>query len=69
MINMPTLSFVRDVMSNRSDGKPLWWVRPIINNVIHEAEGRIFTGTETEMVAHISKMHRETGTQYAAVKG
>ena len=56
-------------MSARSDGKPLWWVRPIINNVIHEAEGHIFTGTETEMVAHIGKMHRETGTQYAAVKG
>lgn len=54
-------------MSNRGNGKPLWWVRPIINNVIHEAGGHIFTGTEMEMVAHISRLHREAGTPHAAV--
>jgi hypothetical protein len=54
-------------MSKRVNGKPLWWVRPIVNNVIHEDNGHIFTGTETEMVAHIGKMHRETGIPHAAV--
>jgi hypothetical protein len=53
-------------MSNRTNGKPLWWVRPIVDGHADESAGRMFVGTEAEMVAHISRLHRETGTQHAA---
>lgn len=66
MTSMPSLSFAREVMG---DYTPIWWVRPIVDGHTDESAGRVFSGTEAEMIAHISKMHRETGTQYAAVKG
>jgi hypothetical protein len=53
-------------MSNRENGQPLWWVRPIIDGHADEKAGRAFVGTEAEMIAHIGKLHRETGTQHAA---
>lgn len=65
--SMPTLSFVRHVMSNRKNGQPLWWVRPIIEGYVDDSAGHAFAGTETEMVEHIGKLHRETGVQHAAV--
>ena len=55
-------------MSNRTDGTPLWWVRPIVDCVIREDLGKPFTGTRAAMVEHISRLHRETGLQHAAVE-
>ena len=66
MISMPTLSFAREVMSKRSNGKPLWWVRPMDGMEIREDEGHFFTGYTAEMVEHIGALHRETGRQHAA---
>jgi hypothetical protein len=54
-------------MSNRKNGQPLWWVRPIIDGHVDDSAGHVFTGTEAEMIAHISRLHRESGTQHAAV--
>jgi hypothetical protein len=54
-------------MSNRKNGQPLWWVRPIIDGHIDDSTGHAFTGTEAEMVEHIGRLHRETGVQHAAV--
>lgn len=53
-------------MSNRTDGKPLWWVRPLVDGVIREEDGKPFVGTRAAMVDHISRLHRETGVQHAA---
>lgn len=53
-------------MSNRINGKPLWWVRPINGMEVDEASGHVFTGPRSDMVCHISRLHRETGKQHAA---
>lgn len=55
-------------MSTRTDGSPLWWVRPIIDGVIREDRGTVFAGTRAAMVGHISRLHRETGWQHAATE-
>jgi hypothetical protein len=53
-------------MSARSNGKPLWWVRPMNGMTIDEGKGHVFAGTDDEMEAHIRALHRETGKQHAA---
>lgn len=55
-------------MSTRTDGSPLWWVRPIIDGFVREDRGKVFTGTRAAMVEHISQLHRETGLQHAATE-
>jgi hypothetical protein len=53
-------------MSNRSNGKPLWWVRPMDGMEIDESAGHLFAGYVADMLDHISELHRETGRQHAA---
>ena len=55
-------------MSARTNGQPLWFVRPIIDGVIREARGSVFAGTLAAMVQHISRLHRETGLEHAATE-
>ncbi|WP_425065583.1 hypothetical protein [Reyranella sp.] len=55
-------------MSARSGGEPLWWVRPIVEDVIREDQGTPFAGTHAAMVEHIARLHRRTGVQYAATE-
>jgi hypothetical protein len=56
-------------MSARTNGQPLWFVRPIIDGVIREDMGTPFVGTLAAMVDHTSRLHRETGLQHAARTG
>ena len=56
-------------MSARTNGQPLWFVRPIIDGVIREDLGKLFAGTIDAMVEHIAGLHRETGLQHAARTG
>ena len=53
-------------MSTRTDGKPLWRVRPIDGMTIDESAGRVFVGNRAEMIEHIGRLHRESGKQHAA---
>jgi hypothetical protein len=53
-------------MSNRTNGKPLWLVRPIVDNVIRNDLTEHMPGTEAEVIDYIAALHRATGTQYAA---
>ena len=56
-------------MSARTNGQPLWFVRPIIDGVIREDLATLFVGTLAAMVDHTSRLHRETGLQHAARTG
>jgi hypothetical protein len=55
-------------MSARSNGQPLWLVRPIVDGVIREERGSVFAGTLAAMIEHIARLHRETGLQHAATE-
>jgi hypothetical protein len=56
-------------MDARTNGQPLWFVRPIIDGVIREDLTTPFAGTLDAMVEHIADLHRETGLQHAARTG
>lgn len=53
-------------MSARAGGTALWRVRPIVDMHIREDLATPFAGTDGEMAEHISRLHRDTGVQYAA---
>ena len=53
-------------MSTRTNGTPLWKVRPIIEGVIRNDREQLFAGTEAEVIAHIAVLDLTTGVQYAA---
>lgn len=52
-------------MSARTNGAPLWWIRPIIDGVIREDEGQPFVGTIDAAMERANKMHLETGLQHS----
>lgn len=55
-------------MSTRTNGQPLWFVRPIIDGIIREDLGRLFTGTLDAVIEHATALHRETGLQQAVTE-
>ena len=52
-------------MSARANGQPLWWIRPILDGVIHEDEGLAFVGTIDAAMERANQMHLETGLQHS----
>jgi len=48
-------------MSDRKQGKPLWWVRRIDGSAAH-----LFVGDLHAMVRHINTLHLATGVQHCA---
>lgn len=52
-------------MSARSNGQPLWLVRPILDGVIREDLAVIAVGTLAAVMEQADAMHAATGIQYA----
>ena len=52
-------------MSARSNGHPLWLVRPIIDGVIREDLAVIAVGTLGAVMEQADTLHAATGNQYA----
>lgn len=52
-------------MSARSNGLPLWKVRPIIDGVIQEDESKPVVGSIVEAMGYANALHLKTGVMHA----
>ena len=52
-------------MSARSNGQPLWLVRPILDGVIREDLAQLAVGTLAAVMEQADALHIATGNQYA----
>jgi len=52
-------------VSARSNGQPLWLVRPILDGVIREDLAELAVGTLAAVMDQAGEMHAATGKQYA----
>ena len=52
-------------MSTRTNGQPLWLIRPIIDNCIREDLAQFAVGTLADVVAQAYALHVATGNQHA----
>ena len=52
-------------MSARSNGLPLWKVRPIIDGVIQEDESKPVVGSFEAAMTHANALHLKTGVMHA----
>tara|TARA_R110000868_G_scaffold253358_1_gene509990 strand:- start:598 stop:777 length:180 start_codon:yes stop_codon:yes gene_type:complete len=52
-------------MSTRTNGQPLWLIRPIIDNCIREDLAQLTVGTLDVVMARANTLHIETGHQHA----
>lgn len=53
-------------MSIRNNGKPLWWLRPIVDGVIDESRAELFAGTLAEVVIEANWRFVITGLVHTA---
>jgi len=52
-------------MSARTNGQPLWLVRPIVDGVIREDLAEFTVGTLAAVMEQANALHAATGNQYA----
>jgi len=52
-------------MSARSNGLPLWKVRPIIDGVIQEDKAESVVGSIVDAMTHANALHLKTGVMHA----
>ena len=52
-------------MSARTNGAPLWWIRPIIDGVIREDLGQPFAGTIDAAMERANALHLQTGLRHS----